>query len=218
MSGGGAPVRSPRRALVILAVVVVGLGVATARVVLTGRAALAAGDTAAAEGRTPDAIAAWEAAARGYAPLAPHVDAAYARLRGLAAAQHRHALPAWRAVRSAALATRHLWTPHAADLAAANQAIAELASRDPEGAAAGGPDAATRQAFHAERLARDPRPSTGVIALMLAAVSALLGGIALVLTRGFDAAGQLVRRRAGAGAALAVGGIGLWAVTLLAGV
>ena len=209
---------STSRALVILAVVIVGLGVATARVVLTGRASLAAGDTAAAAGRTSAAIGAWEAAARSYAPLAPHVDDAYARLRALAAAQHRHALPAWRAIRSAALATRHLWNPHATELVAANQAIAELASRDPEGAAAGGPDAVTRQAFHAQRLARDPRPGTGVIVLVLAGLAALAAGITLLVTRGFNAAGQLVRRRAGTGAALAVGGIGLWAVTLLAGV
>src|SRR5262249_28010126 len=102
-------------------------------------------DEAMAKHRTSDAIDAWETAARWYLPGAPHVDAAYERLAGLARelaagdpwsgepsgrTDPRAALSAWRAVRSAALATRNLWTPHAADLAEANAAIAELSADD----------------------------------------------------------------------------------------
>lgn len=167
-----------RRLLIALALVVAGLVAVSIRVVLAGREALEEGDAAAAEGRVDDAIAAWERAARWYLPLAPHVDDAYARLIDTAGKGRPHALPAWRAVRSAALATRTLWTPHADDLAQANAQIAELASRDPAGAASGGPDAATRKTFHIERLAHDPRPRPASAVFMLLVVGAGLAGIA----------------------------------------
>jgi hypothetical protein len=173
-----------RRLVIVVALVVLGLAAVAFRVVREGRAALDAGDAAAADGRYDDAIAAWERAARAYLPLAPHVDDAYARLVELAGQRRPYALPAWRAVRSAALATRTLWTPHADDLAAANAQIAELASRDPAGASAGGPDAATRKAFHVARLAADARPSRGAAALLLFGVAAALAGITWLVRRG----------------------------------
>ena len=124
-----------RRALAIAAVVLAATFALALRAVTAGRAALAEGDAALAARRPADAIAAWEAAARWYLPGAPHVDEAYARLVRLAAAGEeaggtnpRQALAAWRAVRSAARATRSLWTPHAADLAAADAAIADRKS------------------------------------------------------------------------------------------
>lgn len=181
-----------KRALVIAAIVLLGLGALATRVIVEGRGALAAGDDAAAHGKLDDAIAGWEAAARWYLPLAPHVDEAYARLIDLAARDHHHALAAWRAVRSAALATRGLWTPHADDLAAANAAIAELASRDPEGALAGGADAAARKVFHAERLARDPGPSRSGVALAVLGIAGFLAGLGLVLRRGPSLLGAVV--------------------------
>jgi hypothetical protein len=86
--------------------------------------------------------------------------------------------------RSPTATTRTLWTPHADDLAAANAQIAELASRDPAGASAGGPDAATRKAFHVARLAADARPSRGAAALLLFGVAAALAGITWLVRRG----------------------------------
>jgi len=163
------------------AIAVAAIGACAVRVVVEGRGALAAGDTAAAEGRIPDAIASWEAAARWYLPAAPHVDAAYARLVALAGANHRHALAAWRAVRSAALATRGLWQPHADDLLAANAQIAELASRDPEGALAAGADATARKAFHVERLGHSTGPAPGGVFLAALGIVAWLTGIGVAL-------------------------------------
>jgi len=201
-------------ALVVGAIVLATLGALAIRVVVEGRTALAEGDEAAAAGRTDDAIAGWETAARWYLPLAPHVDEAYARLTVLATERGARGLAAWRAMRSAALATRHLWTPHADDLAAANAKIAELASRDPEGAAAAGPDAETRRRFHTERLARDPRPGSGAIVLAIVGIACWLTGIGVALRRGFDAAGRPARRPALVGAALTVAGLAAWAVGL----
>ncbi len=203
-----------KAAIVVVGILLATLGALAIRVVIEGRTSLADGDEAAAAGRFDDAIAGWETAARWYLPLAPHVDDAYARLRDHAATAGVRGLPAWRAIRSAALATRHLWTPHESDLAAANAQIAELASRDPQGAAAGGPDAATRKQFHADQLSRDSRPATGAVVLAIAGIACWLAGIGVAIRRGFDAAGRLARRPALVGAALTVLGLGGWAVGL----
>jgi hypothetical protein len=88
------------------------------------------------------AIDAYETAARWYLPLAPHVGAAYTGMRLIAArtdpataqpgtADPATAIAAWRGIRSAARTTRSLWTPHHADLALANAAIARLSAQDP---------------------------------------------------------------------------------------
>lgn len=203
-----------KKALVVVAIVIATLGALAIRVVVEGRTALAEGDEAAAVGRTADAIAAWETAARWYLPLAPHVDEAYARLIEHATQAGARGLPAWRAVRSAAHATRHLWTPHADELAAADAKIADLASRDPSGAAAGGPDAETRNRFHSERLARDARPGTGAVVLAITGLAAWLVGIGIAIRRGIDDAGRPSRRPALVGAALTLAGLAGWAVGL----
>jgi hypothetical protein len=172
-----------KRALIPLAITLAVVGALAARVIVSGRAALAAGDAAAAAGDLDLAIERWESAARWYFPVAGHVGDAYARLIEITGKDRRHALAAWRAVRSAALATRGLWTPHGDDLAAANAAIAEIASRDPEGAIAGGADAAARKTFHTERLARDPAPSRGAVALFVLGIACFLAGIGLLLRK-----------------------------------
>lgn len=203
-----------KRALVIIAIVGAVLAALAVRVVASGRTAIADGDAAIAAKRPAEAIASWEAAARWYLPLAPHVDEAYARLTLLAKSDPRHALVAWRAVRRAALATRSLWTPHAQDLAAANAAIARLSAAHPDGAPAAGANVTDRTAFFAERLAEDPRPSPGATALAIVGILSWLAGIGVIVRRGVDAAGHLVRRPAVVGAALSVVGVVGWALGL----
>jgi hypothetical protein len=204
-----------RRAwLGIAAVAVAILGALALRVVLEGRAALADGDEAMQQKRTPDAIDAWERAARWYLPGAPHVGAAYDRLVRLARSDPRHALAAWRAVRSASLATRGLWTPHADDLAEADAAIAALSAEDPEGARPSGADAATRLAFHRERLAGSSGPSRGAVVLAVGGIVCWLAGIAWLVVRAVDRQGRLVRRGAISGAAMALLGVLAWAAGL----
>ena len=168
---------------VVLAIVLV-LGITAARMIARGGDALAAGDAAAAEGRDADAIASWEAAAREYVPLAPHVDAAYQRLVAIGAQDRTNParrLAAWRDVRSAALATRGLWTPHVLDLERANAMIAELASRDPEGAAAAGANAVARRLYHATQLAADRRPGPGQVAFFVGGIAVVVVGIGLLI-------------------------------------
>lgn len=203
-----------KRALVIVGIVVATLGTLAVRVVIEGRRALADGDAALAAKRPLDAIAGWEAAARWYLPLAPHVDEAYARLVELATADPKHALVAWRAVRRAATATRSLWTPHEGDLAAANTAIAALSAAHPEGAPAAGPGTPERTAFFAGLLAEDRRPRASMAALAILGILSWLAGIGVVVRRGIDAAGHVVKRPALVGLGLTVVGIVSWAVGL----
>jgi hypothetical protein len=201
-----------RRLLIVASLVLAGLGALAIRVVASGRAQLAAGDDAMARGKPAQAIRAFEASARWYLPLAPHVDAAYDRLRALATSEDpRTAIAAWRAIRGAARATRTLWTPHADDLATADAAIAKLAAADPEGAAvetAGEQpaDVAAREAWQRARLARDSRPSTGAAVLAGLGVVLWVGGTLVLARRGISTSGRLVRRPAlAAGAAIVVG-------------
>lgn len=191
-----------RRLIWIAAVVLAGLGALGLRVVLEGRAALAEGDAAFAAKRPVDALAAWESAARWYLPGAPHVDEAYDRLRGFA--EKHDSLAAWRAIRSAARATRTLWQPHAEDLELADRKITQLAVVDPERA----PTAETRDpgtfaAWHTARLAVDVRPGAGSVALAIAGIACWLAGMALLL-----------RRQSVHTGAIAVAGIALWALGL----
>lgn len=211
-----------QRALAVAAVVLAAAFALAIRAVASGRAALAEGDAAYAARRPTDAIAAWEAAARWYLPGAPHVDEAYARLVRLAEAGIEPraargeivALAAWRAVRGAARATRSLWTPHAADLAAADAAIARLAAEAPGGSPAAGPDPAARAAWHLRELSRDPRPRPAAVALACLGIAAWLAGLAGLVRRGVTDAGRLARRPALAAAALTAAGLAAWALGL----
>lgn len=174
---------TPRRRAIAAtaAVVVAALAVVGVRAVVAGRGALTEGDEAFAVGRTGDAIAAWESAARWYFPGASHVDEAYQRLIDFA--RDAGSIAAWRAVRSAAHATSSLWTPHADDLALANAAIAELSASDPEAAPAIA-DPAIRAAWHRSLLDRSPRPARLAVAAALAGIVVWLIGIALLVWRG----------------------------------
>lgn len=205
-----------RRALVAVALVGAVVAALAGRAVFAGRAALAAGDAAVAAGRPVDAIGAWEAAARWYLPGAGHVGEAYARLITFARAEPVHALRAWRAVRSAAHATRGLWTPHAEDLAAADAAIAQLSANDPDGALVAGDTNAARVAWHAARLAATSaaRPGGGALALVVLGIAAWIAGAGWVIRRGIAGDGALQRRAALTGAVVSVLGIVVWAAGL----
>lgn len=200
-----------RRIIIVAAIVLAGLGVVAIRVVIEGRAALATGDDWMTRGKPVEAIRAFEASARWYLPLAPHVDEAYARLRALTKSEEPGvALAACRAIRGAARATRTLWTPHGDDLAAADAAIAKLAAQDPAGAPVEGDSPAAREAWQKTRLTRDAR--AGVGALVLAALGILLwvGGAIVLARRGVTVSGEVARRPALTGAAAIVVGLVCW--------
>lgn len=194
----------------VVAIALAALAAIAIRVVVEGRDALADGDAALTAQRPLDAIAAWERAARWYLPAAPHVDEAYTRLKDLAKVEPAVDILAWRAVRSAALASRTLWTPHADDLAEANAAIAQISAKDPEGSLASGKTLPDRIAWHQARLDRDPRPRTLGVALSIVGIVAWLVGLAVVFRRALDAAGKPDRRRIVLGAGIALAGAVAW--------
>lgn len=209
-----------KRLIPILAIVLAGFGALAIRVVIEGRDALADGDTALAAKRSLDAIDAYETAARWYLPLAPHVDDAYAKLRVLASSEDPAvALAAWRAIRSAAHATRGLWTPHPDDLAAADAAIAKLSAKDPGAGRIGEKTAApddetTREAWQRARLARPERPGIGTALVGGLGILLWLVGAFVLVRRGLTRTGAWIRRPAlMAGAAIVVG-LALWFVGL----
>jgi hypothetical protein len=200
-----------RRLIIIAAFVLAGLGALAIRVVVEGNRALATGDDWLARGRPVEAIRAFEASARWYLPLAPHVDAAYARLKKLTdPADPAIALRAWRAIRSGARATRTLWTPHADDLAAADAAIAKLAANDPQGAPVENDSPAAREAWHQARLSRDSRPGLGVALVAGLGIVLWIGGAVVLARRGIDQAGGIVRRPALVGGIMIVVGLVCW--------
>ncbi len=215
-----------QRILLVAALVLSGLGALAIRVVVEGRSALAEADAALSRGDAADAIRGFEASARWYLPLAPHVDEAYDQLRDLMAAQDPAvAMAAARAIRAAARATTGLWTPHAEDLAAADRRIAELSARDPEAAPAG-TTTAEREAWYLSRLARDSRPSTGAAVVAALGILLWIGGFLVLVRRGLaDAAPEpasgrraprlpLRRRPALVAAAMIVVGLVCWAAGL----
>ncbi len=163
----------------IAVIVIAVIGVVSLRAVISGRSALGDGDDWILRGKTAEAIRSYEAAARWYVPLAPHVDTAYAKLRTLTAGPD--ALLAWRAIRSAARATRSLWQPHAGDLAEADAAIARLAARDPEAGAGAGATIEDREAWHRARLSEDVRASRGPAVLAGLGIVMLLAGAILLV-------------------------------------
>lgn len=179
-----------KRPIAIAAIALAIVGLIGLRAVISGHRALADGDDWMLRGKPAEAIRSYETAARWYVPLAPHVDAAYAKLRALATGPN--ALLAWRAIRSAARATRSLWQPHAADLADADAQIAKLEA------------GATPEAWFAGRLAEDPRPSIAM---------AVLAGLGIVLW--LVGAGLVVFRRwsVRAGAVIVLGVV-VWLVGL----
>jgi len=230
-----------RRIAIIAAFVLAALGAVAIRVVASGRAALRAGDKAAAicnpmyDARParvspPDprpclaAIDAYETAARWYLPLAPHVDDAYLGLRYIAGSPEvdpATSLAAWRAIRSAAHATRSLWTPHTADLADADAAIARLSAQDPgagkldeKDAGTATPDEKSREAWHRGRLAREVRPAVGAAAIAGLGILLWLAGVISLVRRGIDRTGAWLRRPAVLSGAAIVVGLVLWFVGL----
>jgi len=180
-----------KRGVAIFAIGLAVIGLIGLRAVLAGRNALADGDDWISRGKPAEAIRSYEAAARWYVPLAPHVDAAYAKLRALTAGPD--ALLAWRAIRSAARATRSLWQPHAADLADADAHIAKLEA-----------GATAPEAWFAGRLAEDARPSIAMAAL---------AGLGILLWL-FGAAAVVFRRWSLPAGGVIVLGVALWLVGL----
>lgn len=203
------PLRAVARALGVVAILGVALGVLAGRVVLEGREHLVLSDRAFDEGDLRTSVLHARRAAAAYLPGAPHVDAAFERLRAIAIGSEakgdrKVAALAWRAIRGASLEARHVSLVRTNDLAIANASLARLASvetRPPD------PEVLTRAE---EALRRDDAPEPRwSAALALGFVLAALGA-ALVIRRGVSPVGRFQGKAAAWGLALACLGTVLW--------
>jgi hypothetical protein len=84
-------------------------------------------------GRMELAVQLARAAATAYVPGAAHVPLGYARLRAVGRGAERARDPelaaaAWRAMRAAAIESRHLWQPHEDELREADRELSRLAN------------------------------------------------------------------------------------------
>ena len=200
------------RALRIAAVVIVGLGVLTVRVIVGGEAELRASDAALDSGSVDDAVVHARRAASFYAPGAPHVSFAYRRLIALAVtAEERHlrdtAVFAWRAVRQAALDTRWLVTPHEAERERAEREIARLVALGVHENA--GPDRLI-EARQLSLLRHDERPRTGWVVVLLLGVAAMAIGATRATRSASGTAGRLDWTAAKRDGLLALSGLVAW--------
>lgn len=198
-----------------LAFFVVLIGAAlSARVILEGRAELAASDAAFDQGELRPALEHARRSATLYAPGAPHVDRAYERLTAIAlgaeaAGQPKLAFLAWQGVRSAALESRHIWISRSAELERANQNLSRL-----EALASGAGDLeqgkVERQAL--SRLNQDSAPDPSWIAVLGAGFLLALAGLALFAFQGVERSGRVSVRRAQLGVVLFVIGAACWTI------
>jgi hypothetical protein len=183
--------------------------------IVEGERELAASDAAFDRGDLLSATAHARRAALAYAPGAPHVDRAYARLGAVAigaetAQQPAAAERAWQAMREAALETRHLWVPRAKDLARANAAIARLQS-------AQRPAAVEKQhaADGLAELARRPGTSVTSTLALLSSFMLVAFGLGWIAARGAGPGGGLRRSRMKLGLCLVAAGVAIWTLAAL---
>ncbi|EYF06230.1 hypothetical protein [Chondromyces apiculatus] len=191
----------------------------TGWVMLSGEREIAASSEALRRGDAYEAAVHARRAAGWYAPGAPHVRVAYERLIALATAAEglgnaEIALLAWRGVRTASLETRWLVTPHAADLARANTAIARLSAAQPRP-----PGTRTEPASVVEReqlaaLSRNEAPRTAWVAVLVAGFLGWVGGAVWALRKAARPDGSVSWSNARAGVLLCAVGVAAWLVAI----
>jgi hypothetical protein len=200
-----------RRVLVgVLLVVALGLvsfALGTFRTLERGQRELAASDAAFDRGELEPALSHARRAALLYVPGAPHVGAAYERMRAIAIGSERAREPAmaaaaWRAMRAAALETAHLWQPHPEELGEASARLERLL-----------PSAQGAAPF-SQSAARHGRAPLWTILLGVGFAAAVVGSI-LTVWRGLKPSGDWVLGRARLPLALTVVGVICSALALL---
>jgi hypothetical protein len=210
-----------RRIAVALLFVVLSLAALTARAIVDGEEQMRLSDAAFDRGDVRTATQHARRSAVLYAPGAPHVQSAYDRLHAIARGAEAAGYPetaqaAWRAVRGAALETRHLWIPRAADLERANENLARLSASRPK---PGGGPADEERAEAAERarreLDRDHAPKAPWIAVLVVGFVLSAIGLALAALLGVSPDGKLALRPARYALLLATVGAACWTLAVL---
>ncbi len=187
-----------RRSLYGAALVGVALALLVGRVRSDSRAALGQGAVAEQAGDRSQAVRHYLHAARMYVPGSASVRQALDRLEAIAgaaaqvgdAATERAALEA---VRAALLGARSFYTPSPDRLAASDRRLARLYAAIEDPAVAPGASAAAREAWHLQRLAARPGPSTGATLAALGGLALWLGAAVVFIRRGLDRALGLQR-------------------------
>lgn len=184
------------RSMAIAAVaVLLTFALATHRTLHRGAEEMRASDRAFDAGEVESAVRHARRAASLYVPGARHVDEGYERLKAVAAGAERArdaalAHSAWRAVRAAALESRHLWMARPGELRLADANLARLSAV---------PDVAGLEAQHRPDAAR-------VLAVTLGFVAAL-AGLLLITRYGVTRLGETSLMRARVPAILLVAGL-----------
>jgi len=201
------------RRLSLLTFMIVSIGaVFSARVILEGESELSASDAAFDRGELGPALDHARRGATLYAPGAPHVERAYQRMNAIALGAEAAGLPkmaflAWQATRSAALESRHVWLPRAAELERANRNLARLEAL---AQADTGREQAQTQARALTRLNADDAPVPAWIAVLGAGFLLALAGLGLFAFRGLDRTGMVSLPRARLGLLLFAIGAACW--------
>lgn len=199
-----------------LLLAVLALAVLTARAVIEGKDEMRESDRAFNAGDLRGATAHARRAAVLYAPGAPHVSVAYARLTAIAigseaANNPEMAILAFSAVRGAALETRHVWIPYRAELERANLGLARLEARGQSPLVpVGTPEQIQQRALLA--LERDDAPRAPWVIGLLFGFALALSGLVVTVLRGVGMDGRLVPARARLGLALSLIGAACWTI------
>lgn len=195
------------------------MGAITARVIWAGEAEIAASTSALRQADLREAVTRARRAAGWYAPGAPHVRVAYERLAAIATAAEGRgdrdlALLAWRAIRTAAIETQWIVTPHVQDLDRANHAIARIESAAPRPPGTRTESPQRIEQLQIAALLRDEAPSRPWVISLLVAFAAWAGGAAWGVRRAAQAPVGRALAQARPGLLVAFAGIMLWIVAL----
>jgi hypothetical protein len=190
----------------------------TARAVVDGEAEMRRSDAAFDHGDLHAATDHARRAAVLYAPGAPHVQAAYERLIAIAVGAESAGKPevaraAWRAVRGAALETRHVLSPRAGELARANESLARLSAVDSHRPPPEDPAAELERARR--ELERDHAAATPWIFVLVAGFLLSALGLGLCALRGVTPEGALAPRQARLALVLSLLGVACWTLAVL---
>jgi len=198
-----------KRAALGMLLAVLTLAALTARMVVEGEAELKTSDAAFDRGDLAEATLHARRAATLYAPGAPHVAAAFERMRAIALGAESQgdvnmARRAWGAIRGAVLETKHFVLPHAAELALANANLARLIGSSP------GSDRQTA----ARLLSRDETPRAPWVVVLGLGFLLFASGLAVAARRGIAPSGEMSRKALAVAGLLALFGVAFWTLAV----